>query len=43
MMTRNGTLNPDGSVNAEKARVLGWDLHSEAENPIRLSEPQTQA
>jgi hypothetical protein len=44
MMTRNGTLNPDGTVNAEKLRSLGFEVHAESENPLQLSSgAQTQA
>ena len=42
MMTRNGTLNPDGTVNAEKLRSLGFEIHSEAANPLKLSQPGTE-
>jgi hypothetical protein len=42
VMARNGTLNPDTTVNAEKARAIGCNLHAEEENPIQLKQPQTQ-
>jgi hypothetical protein len=32
MMIKNGTLNPDHTVNTEKARAVGWTLFPESEN-----------
>jgi hypothetical protein len=31
----NGTLNPDGSINSETARRLGWDLQPKWNTPAR--------
>jgi hypothetical protein len=37
----NGTYRPDGTVNAETARRLGWDKEWEKRNPpVAYSEPQ---
>jgi hypothetical protein len=36
LMIQNGTLNPDGTVNVDTARRLGWDKAS-AQDPARIA------
>jgi len=38
----NGTLNADGSVNAQTARRLGWDRRPDWNNPAARPESLTQ-
>lgn len=39
LMIQNGTLNPDGTVNVETARRLGWDKAWEKRGVPPASKP----
>jgi hypothetical protein len=39
LMIQNGTLNPDGTVNLETARRLGWDKEWEKRSPPTTQQP----